>query len=133
MTHIRGTASTAMALTVWLIAAASPCNAAKVTVDQMAQFKAGVATYADVTGKLGRPTTIEAASDGTKTVTYSTTKTRVKGATFVPIVGLFAGGATAEVSLVRFSFDPAGVLTKAWSSDTHADCGVVMTGMNCGQ
>ena len=113
--------------------AGTSASAAKVTLDQVAQFKVGAANYADVTGELGRPFSIEASSDGTKTITYSATEAHIKSASFIPVVGLFAGGATSDMTIIRFTFDASGVLAKTWSSDTHTDCGSAITGVNCTQ
>ncbi|HZZ32389.1 MAG TPA: hypothetical protein VFE10_10385 [Phenylobacterium sp.] len=96
---------------------------AAITDEQIAGLKVGEATYSDVVAQLGRPSSVETSSDGSKTVTYSVSKTHLKAATFVPIVGLFAGGAKADTATDRFEFGADGVLAKVSTSTTHVNCG----------
>jgi len=98
---------------------------AQITDDQLATLKVGSTTLADVEAKFGHPMTVEKSSDGSETLTYTTTKTHIKGASFVPIMGLFAGGSKADVTTDRFDFDKDGVLTKVWSSQTKVDCSMM--------
>ncbi len=107
-----------------LMAASAASAASAITDDQLATLKVGVTTYRDVIAQFGRPMTVESSSDGSRTVTYAVTKTHVKAATFIPIVGLFAGGANGDVTTDRFDFGPDGTLTKTWSSATHVECGI---------
>jgi hypothetical protein len=58
-------------------------------------------------------------------VTYAVVKTHVKAATYVPMVGLFAGGATSATSVDMFAFGPTGVLTKVMTSDTAVECKIL--------
>ena len=115
--HLLGSVTGALALAISATAVAG----SRKPID-LADFKVGVSTSAEIIGKLGKPNTVEQSSDGHKTLTYSSSRTHVKGATFVPIVGLFAGGATGDVTWDRFEFGSDGVLIKAATSDTHVDC-----------
>src|SRR6185437_14511780 len=72
----------------------------------------------------GRPVTTERSSDGTKKVSYSVVKTHVKASTYVPVVGLFTGGAVGTSTTDTFEFNSAGVLTKIETSDTAVQCKV---------
>jgi hypothetical protein len=95
-------------------------------------FRVGVDTLGTVEGKLGKPFTVTRRSDGTTIATYMTNKTRVKGSTFIPIVGLFAGGAKAHVSTKMFIFDQNGGLKSFSSTNTDTDCHTSMSGYHCG-
>jgi len=75
-----------------------------------AQFQNGVTTEADVVRDLGPPQGVTSGSDGKRLLVYSGMHAQVKGATLIPIVGLFAGGATTQVSTVVFTFGQDGKL-----------------------
>ncbi len=94
-------------------------------------FTIGQATVSDVESAYGRPVTDEHDSDGQEVLTYSHTRGHVKAATFVPIVGLFAGGAGATSKAVHFTFGADGKLKSYSTQDTQVDCGAVITGTRC--
>lgn len=93
--------------------------------DDAAQFKVGVATQDDVRTTLGKPTVVSTNSDGETVLTYSATHSHIKAATFVPIVGMFAGGAKASITYLVFTFGPDGKLTKESTSSSNVDCGML--------
>lgn len=103
---------------------ASGAWAKTVTADDVAQFKVGTATVQDVEGRLGKPQGTATNSDGTATITYVSAKSHVKGASFIPLVGLFAGGATASTSATVFTFGPDGLLKATSTNTSNVDCGV---------
>lgn len=105
-----------------LVAAAA--FAAPITDDQLASLRVGVTTYDEVVTQFGRPVTVETTSDGSRTIIYTVTHARAKVATFVPVVGMFAGGAKGSTHVQRFEFDPKGVLSKVSTSDTSIECGI---------
>ncbi len=124
----------ALALVVAAISFASiPCAAAPkaITADQVAAFKPGVANYADVVRAFGRPMTVTTRSDGTTVIAYSVIRDSVKAATFVPVVGLFAGGAKASMSYASFVFGADGVLQSSETSDSKFDCSTRLFAANC--
>jgi len=85
-------------------------------------FQTGVDTINTVVAKLGRPNSTENNSDGTVTIRYARVRTHIKGASFVPIVGLFAGGATGTTTTKSFTFGSDGLLKSYASGDYRADC-----------
>jgi hypothetical protein len=89
-------------------------------------FQKGVTTEAEVIQALGPPQISTSNSDGTRSVAYVYTHAEAKAASFIPIVGLFAGGATGNVNTVRFTFDAGGKLQGYESSHTDTD---VKTGL----
>jgi hypothetical protein len=113
--------------------AASPCAARHkdITPDQVAAFRPGVATYQDVVGALGRPQTEMLDSDGTRTIQYGAIRAHAKAASYIPVVGLFAGGAIGTSSAVAFTFGPDGLLKRYTTQTTRIDCGAAIAGMNC--
>jgi hypothetical protein len=101
------------------------------TATPQPEFQIGITRLADVTAKLGKPNSTQTVSDGTVVVAYVSNRTRVKGATFVPIVGLFAGGAKSRMVVKVFTFGPDDLLRNFTSSDTGVDCNTSIAGANC--
>jgi hypothetical protein len=88
------------------------CSTSGTKIDpaKVATFKPGVTTYEDVKAAMGEPTSTFLAQDGSRTVAYGYSQVRTNPATFVPIVGLFAGGADVHTETTTFRFGPDGVL-----------------------
>lgn len=93
-----------------LLAVIAGCASSGVQVkpDQLTLFKAGVTTEADVVQALGKPNVSTSSSDGTKTLAYSFAEYKIRGASFIPIVGMFAGGSDINMNSTVFTFDSAG-------------------------
>ena len=85
-------------------------------------FRIGVDTAATVTAKLGRPNATYHLSDGTVTMAYVKIRSHVKGSSFVPVVGLFAGGASARYATKTFIFGPDGLLKSFSDGEATAEC-----------
>lgn len=91
----------------------------------------GVDTLSTVRTKLGKPASIISTSDGLTIIVYVSSRTHVKGASFIPLVGMFAGGARANVTTKTFTFDKTGLLKSFASSDLSADCHTTVIGGRC--
>lgn len=104
--------------------------AAAPTADQLAAFQVGVTTIADVTAALGKPMMIMTAS-GQTIVSYSSIHASVKAETFIPIVGLFAGGGRSNMSSATFIFGPDGKLISTITHQSNADCSTSIVGSSC--
>ncbi|HXQ16744.1 MAG TPA: hypothetical protein VN814_19190 [Caulobacteraceae bacterium] len=89
---------------------------------QASAFAPGVATYDDVVASLGPPSSETAAPDGSRSVIYVSVRSHVKAVTFVPIVGLFVGGAQSTTSTTNFTFGPDGRLLQSTNSASTIDC-----------
>jgi hypothetical protein len=100
----------------------------KVTEKQIQAFKPGVTTYAQVVKDLGPPTTVTAKSDGTRSATYTYVMAKAKAASFIPVVGIFAGGADTRTTNTTFNFDKAGTLIDFSTSDSSVGAGMGTTG-----
>lgn len=109
-----------------LLAVLCSCYSAGVRVDehQARKFKAGETTYADVVRELGEPTSIVTKSDGPRSALYTYTTGSAKAATFIPIVGLFAGGADVKVVQTAFNFGADGRLVDFTTTDSALAAGV---------
>lgn len=95
------------------------CAASGVQVSEKAatQFVEGKSTEAEIVQALGRPTTVSIAG-GRRFIAYSGMQYQVKGATFIPIVGVFAGGADYTYSSAMFQIGADGVLEKVTYTST---------------
>jgi hypothetical protein len=85
-----------------------------VSEQQLQGFERGRTTYGEVIGRLGPPTTTMAMADGTRVAMYSYGHYQTRAASFIPIVGMFAGGGDVHASAASFTFDRTGVL-KDWN------------------
>lgn len=109
-----------------VLTSTAPAWAAKAITDaDLAQLKIGQTTYHDVVARFGPPVSTERSSDGVQVIVYAVVRTHIKAASYLPIVGLFAGGATAASSTETFVFDGNGVLQRVFTSDTAIDCGTL--------
>jgi hypothetical protein len=76
----------------------------KPNANAMDHFEKGKTTYQEVVGVLGKPNSTSIMSNGTKTLVYSDMNTQVDPATYIPFVGAFIGGASAEMKFLKFTF-----------------------------
>ncbi len=93
----------------------------KVTAADMASFTVGRSTEADVIGRLGEPNSTATAADGTRTDIYVYAQAAANAASFIPVVGLLAGGATSHTTTASFVFDQRGVLSATSSGQGHSN------------
>jgi outer membrane protein assembly factor BamE (lipoprotein component of BamABCDE complex) len=88
----------------------------RVTDGQLQQFHAGQTTKQQVIAALGEPTGTMRNADGTTTLTYTYVESSVKPTSFIPFVGLFAGGMNTHSTGVTLDFDKDGVLKNSTAS-----------------
>lgn len=120
----RTIATAAFAAALVMSSAAWAGSKNKLTDEDVAKLQIGSTMYSEIVEKYGKPMQTEMSSDGSRVLVYSVSRTRLKATTFVPVVGLFAGGAKADVTTQRLQFGPDGKLSNVVSSATHVDCGV---------
>lgn len=94
-------------------------------------FVVGVDTFETVRAKLGKPQFTSLNSDGTRIAAFSLVKSRVKGTSFIPIVGMFAGGAKSNVSIKTFVFGKDGKLASFTGSEANSNCDTSIVGVTC--
>jgi hypothetical protein len=94
------------------------CAAAGVEVkpSQVAQFQRGITTEQDVEKALGQPTSMTVSGDGSQIWIYSYASMQMRSTSFIPIVGLFAGGADTRQTMAMLRFGPDGKLIDYTSS-----------------
>ena len=98
----------------------------KVTQEQADQFVQGQTTKAQVIAALGQPNRVTTGPDGSTTIMYVHAHASANAASFIPVVGLLAGGATSTSESALFKFDGAGVLQSHTTSQGTND---VATGL----
>ena len=77
-------------------------------------FVKGETTEREVIEALGKPVTVTNSANGEKQIVYSHTNTDLDAATYIPIVGIFAGGATSTANYLIVTLDSEGIV-KDWS------------------
>jgi hypothetical protein len=93
----------------------------QVKESQLTSFQKGVTTEPDVIKALGPPQSTTTSTTGIRTIVYYGLRASPKAATFIPVVGLFAGGAKAQTNSVVFMFGPDGKMTEMTSQQTNAE------------
>lgn len=91
------------------------------------QLQKGVTTESEVLSALGQPMSVSYNSNGEKTLHYVHVKSQTKAISFVPIVGLFAGGADTESTTFLIIIDKDTGIVKDWNysqSNSSMDTGV---------
>jgi hypothetical protein len=104
------------------VAVLAACVSVGTQVEQadVDRFQKGVTTPAEVVAKLGAPQETGHKNNGDTTLSYVYMKGTPKPATFIPVVGLFAGGSDTHTTRVTFEFDPSGHLLTVESAQGDA-------------
>ncbi len=93
----------------------------KVTQSELSDFHVGTTTEAQIVGELGQPNAVSTLADGTKTDTYVHTAAHPTAVSFIPVVGLLAGGAKGTSQSETFNFDAHGILKSMSSSSSQTN------------
>jgi len=96
----------------------------QVQQSQLASFKKGITTDTDVISALGGPTTSSVTSDGERVLVYAFAQYKIRGSTFVPVVGLFSGGSDMTTNSVVFKFDRDRKLISYAASESQINSGM---------
>jgi outer membrane protein assembly factor BamE (lipoprotein component of BamABCDE complex) len=89
-----------LGLTLFLLAG---CASAGTKIDQSATAKIqkGMTTKEQVIALLGAPMSDALVGDGREMMMWSYAQTQVRGATFIPVIGLFAGGSDTKMTMFQ--------------------------------
>lgn len=113
-------------------------NPAVVDQERIAQIQLNVSTKEDVQRILGQPNYMSKQSGGyypmaglssspslttVEIWSYSHLNVAVNAATFIPVVGLFAGGATSNMNTFTVAFDDKGIVRHISSSQSQGRSG----------
>jgi len=124
---------------VLVVGCVSSGNPSVVDQDRIAQIKLNTSTKEDVKRILGPPNTISRHSGSysvypglppSSTLTnvevwsYTHINVDVDAATFIPIVGLFAGGATSNINTFTAVFDEQGIIRHISASQSQGRSGL---------
>ena len=93
-------------------ASLSACGASagrEVDTSKITTYQQGVTPCSKIRTDLGQPLETATDVDGSKQLTYGRTETTVRGETFIPIVGWFAGGADTDYDFVQIKCDASDV------------------------
>lgn len=107
----------------------SACAATGVQVkaDQLTEFKPGVTTEAEVVAKLGRPITTSTNFDGSRTLAYYYAHYQTRPTSFIPVVGLIAGGSDMQTNTTIIRFDKDGRFISSSSTESQHGTGTGLT------
>ncbi len=94
-----------------LFLAGCASSGTQVSEQAATQFTEGVSRESDIVAKLGQPTSVSIIN-GKRMLGYAGTQVKVKGATFIPIVGGFIGGADSKFTVATYQIGSDGVLEK---------------------
>lgn len=95
----------------------------KVQTTSLDTLVKGETTYQQVLNQFGPPQGRGVNDRGMKIITYMFSKASPNAASFIPVVGLFAGKTDAEATVVTFVFDKDSKL----ESYTHAQSSIEMS------
>ena len=112
----------AFALAVTTLAGCAS-SGVKVEERQLASFEKGKTTYSQVVAQLGQPNATTFMNDGRRVIVYSYVQAQARPESFIPIVGLFVGGADARSNMVSMVFTQDGVLESSSASESQVGVG----------
>ena len=96
-------------------ACASSGNKQITDTGAVAKIEEGKSTKADVRALVGEPTKVNFRENNTEVWEYVYTRGQVRPATFVPVVGWFAGGMDTTGSTLTILFNNNGIVQKVGS------------------
>lgn len=118
-----------LALLLIHLAGCASSGSRSVYLDNLEQhLVVGTTTTQEVLSLMGPPTSrfTTVTTTGTRdTWVYAHSQIATSPATFIPIVGLFAGGATVDTKSVGLSFDTNGRLASISHQQHHTDSGMM--------
>jgi len=84
----------------------------------ISKIKIGTSTKGDVRKLCGEPSKVTFAESGDVTWDYVYAKSHMKGTTFIPVVGLFAGGTKVENTTLTVRFNKDGIVKAVGTGKT---------------
>ena len=119
---------TASVLIAVLVLTSCVSAGVEITQNQVASLQKGITTYSDVLGRFGKPTSVMLRGDGSKIVSYVYIHGQPRPQTFIPIVGILAGGSDVKSNSATLVFDKNGVLTDYYALETNVGAGIGAAG-----
>ncbi|GFD85066.1 lipoprotein [Alteromonas sp. KUL150] len=115
-----------LALSFFLTACASVGN--KIDRTYVDRIEKGVTTEAEIRGQLGNPMSVGVNANGEKIMTYMHVASKARPESFIPIAGLFVGGADSETTMFIITLDSDTGVVKDWNysqSNTGVNTGLL--------
>jgi len=78
--------------------------------------KEGESSKVDIFDTFGQPGDVNYFENSESVWVYYAVSMTTSGATYIPVVGLFAGGSNSNTQISKFFFDPNGILLKVETS-----------------
>jgi outer membrane protein assembly factor BamE (lipoprotein component of BamABCDE complex) len=96
----------------------------KLDQSKLEQIKKGETTRQEVVALIGSPDQVLTDASGKTIFTYTFVRSKVKGETYIPIYGSFAGGANVQTQMYQVTFGPDGKVVDYISSYGATESGV---------
>ena len=112
-----------VAIVLGLLLGGCAATGVQVKEEQLAAFEKGKTTLQEVVAALGQPTGNTLMPDGSRMISYTYAQAQARPATFIPIVGAFAGGVDARSNTAMLTFDQRGILKSTMSSSHQQGTG----------
>lgn len=87
----------------------------------VSQIQKGVTTRQEVESQLGPPTSTSLMPDGRRMMTYMHHESKMHGASFIPVVGGFFGGADRRSQVLQIYVKKDGIVEDYEFSDTSSE------------
>jgi outer membrane protein assembly factor BamE (lipoprotein component of BamABCDE complex) len=100
-----------------VLAGCSYSGGVQIKDEQLSGIEVGKTTYQEVISKFGMPTQRTVDISGNKQIYYAYSQVQTRPETFIPLVGVFVGGANMQNGLVAFYFDKNDLLTNLQTSE----------------
>lgn len=117
--------SVVVALCVLVLSGCATIGTKQITKGEIvSQIKEGKSTKTDVKALLGEPSNISFTDAGQENWTYCYSRATTRPATFIPIIGIFAGGADTETHTLTIRFTKEGIVEKIGKGKTTGSSGI---------
>lgn len=91
----------------------------------------GQDTIDTVKSRYGKPNSVQTQGDGKTILVYISMRARVKGSSFIPVVGMFTGGAKGKTVIKTFIFGPDQKLENYSIASADSNCTASILGASC--
>jgi len=92
----------------------------------LSKIKVGQSTKNDCKALLGEPFNVMFSDNGEETWMYMYTRSSVRAASFIPVAGIFAGGADTNMHSLTIRFDKDGVVKQIGKGGAKGGGGSVL-------
>lgn len=116
-----------------MVAGCTTTSGVRVQQSQLAGFQKGVTTDTEVISALGAPAMSSVTSDGNRVLVYSFAEYKIRGSTFIPVVGLFSGGSDLHANSAVFTFGSDRKLISYTASESNFSSGTAPGSTTPGQ